>query len=79
MPISLAAMTGPVTEDFMIGSLVAAVFIVFAIVGGAVAIAWMVIRHKERMAAIGMGLDPGKASQTPASVGDSQRYVSPTR
>jgi len=43
-------------------SIVGAVAIVGTLVAGAVAIAKVVVRHRERMAAIGMGIDPDRQS-----------------
>ena len=46
-------------------ALAGATAIVGIIVGGAVAITKAVVRHRERMAMIGMGMDPDKVSQGP--------------
>ena len=77
LPIVLA-MNGPVSEDFLMGALLAAVLIVFAIVGGAVAISWMIVQHKERMATIGMGMKPDQALPPQSPLREPQRHGSPT-
>jgi hypothetical protein len=46
-------------------AIVAAVIMVGIIVRGAVTIAKTVVLHRERMAMIGMGMDPDKVSQGP--------------
>jgi len=47
-------------ESIVIVSVVGGVVAVSAIVAGIVAIVRIAVRHRERMAAIGMGLDPDR-------------------
>jgi hypothetical protein len=50
------------TALIVIVSILGGVAIVWAIVFGVVAVVKLAMRHRERMAAIGMGLDPDKAA-----------------
>jgi hypothetical protein len=54
--------SGPPSDDatliIVVVSILGGVAIVCALVGGAIALTRMAMRHRERMARIGMGLDP---------------------